>query len=58
MSSENLDTKKLKIKQTEADFAATNLGMQDTIKLDNKLGTIVSKNKEPKKGNEKLIGPI
>ncbi len=57
MAAENLDTKKLKIKQTEADFAVTNVGMQDRVKLDGKLGTLESKDKDPKPGNKKLIGP-
>ncbi len=57
MATENLQQKKAATIQKEADFAATNMGMQDRIKLDNKDGSLVSKEKEPKKGNAKLIGP-
>jgi len=57
MAAENLKQKDAAKKQHEADFAATNMGMQDRIKLDNKDGTLVSKEKEPKKGDKKLVGP-
>jgi len=57
MAAEKLDAKKLKVKQNEADFADINFGMQDRIKLDNEAGKLVSKEKDPKAGNKKLIGP-
>ena len=57
MSSEKLDQKKTAIKQSEKDFAIINATMQDRIQLDNTLGKLVSKEKDPKPGNKKLIGP-
>lgn len=58
MSSENIKQKEALKKQHEAEFSAINMGMQDRIKLDNKDGSLVSKEKDPKPGNKKLIGPI
>lgn len=58
MSSENLKTDRRKIIQHESDFAKTNIGMQDRIKLDNVAGRLVSKEKEPKKADKKMIGPL
>jgi len=57
MAAENLKQKKAAIIQNEADFSATNMGMQDRIKLDNKDGSLVTKEKDPKAGNRKLVGP-
>jgi len=57
MASENLQQKKAATIQKEADFAATNMSMQDRIKLDGKLGVLESKEKDPKPGNKKMIGP-
>ena len=57
MAAEKLDQKKTAIKQFEKDFAITNATMQDRIQLDNTLGKLVSKEKDPKPGNKKLIGP-
>jgi hypothetical protein len=56
MSSENIDPRKLKLKQNEADFANTNFEMQDRIKLDNQFGRLESKEK-PLKPVKKMIGP-
>jgi len=57
MAAENLKQKDAAKKQHEADFAATNMGMQDRVKIDDNLGTLESKEKVPKKGNAKLVGP-
>jgi len=57
MSSENIKQKEALKKQHEAEFSVINMGMQDRIQLDNTLGKLVSKEKDPKPGNKKLIGP-
>lgn len=57
MAAEKLDQKKTAIKQSEKDFAVTNATMQDRIKVDGKLGTLESKEKDPKPGKKQLIGP-
>ena len=56
MAANNLKPK-VKPAATEAEMAKTNLGMQDRIKLDNKLGKLTSTEKKPKKGDAKLVGP-
>ena len=56
MAADNLKPK-AKPAATEAEMAKTNLAMQDRIKLDNKLGTLKSTEKAPKKGDKKLVGP-
>jgi len=57
MSAEKINQKKTAIIQKEADFAAINIGMQDRIQLDGKLGKMTSKEKDPKAGKKELIGP-
>jgi hypothetical protein len=58
MSAPNLKQKDIvKKSATEAEMSATNMGMQDRIKIDNVLGTLKSTEKDAKKGRKDLIGP-
>lgn len=57
MAAENIKQKEALKKQHEAEFSTINMGMQDRIKLDNELGKLVSKEKDSKPSNKKLIGP-